>query len=95
MVNYNGNTTYVEQGAIKLCFVDVEHITQQGNQAGGAILFTLLDLTTGEVVEKWVPKKLCSNLHPEGRWIWVWEVFVQQHLRQFIAELQDETPEDS
>ena len=90
MVKHNGNITYVEKGAIKIPFVTVDHMTQEGNNEAGAILFTLLDLTTGEVVEKWIPKTLCSNLHPEGYYIYVWSVFAQQHLTAFYKEPDDD-----
>ena len=89
MVKYNGNTTYVEKGSVQIPFVEVKHMTHEGDKESGAILFTLLDLSTGEVVEKWIPKKLCTNLHPEGYYIYVWNVFAQQHLSKFY-EVPDE-----
>tara|TARA_R110000772_G_C13014992_1_gene409842 strand:- start:152 stop:538 length:387 start_codon:yes stop_codon:yes gene_type:complete len=92
MIKHNGNITYIEQGSVKLPFVTVEHMTQEGNKEGGAILFTLLDLTTGEIVDQWIPKKLCTNLLAGSQYIYVWGVFAQQHLSKFYGE-QDETPE--
>lgn len=90
MVKYNGNTTYIEKGSVQIPFVEVKHMTHEGDKESGAILFTLLDLSTGEVVEKWIPKKLCTNLHPEGYYIYVWNVFAQQHLSKFYMEQTDE-----
>lgn len=92
MIRHNGNITYVERSMVQIPFVTVEHMTQEGDEEAGAILFTLADLTTGEIVDQWIPKKLCTNLNPEGYYIYVWDVFAQQHLSKFYGE-QDETPE--
>ena len=46
---------------------------------------------TGEIKDQWIPKKLASNLHPEGYWIWVWEVFANEHLSNFfLPEPEDD-----
>lgn len=90
MIRYNGNITYVERSMVQIPFVTVEHMTQEGDEEAGAILFTLADLTTGEIVDQWIPKKLCTNLHADEQYIYVWDVFAQQHLSKFYGE-QDET----
>tara|TARA_R110002167_G_scaffold366375_1_gene595545 strand:- start:5113 stop:5583 length:471 start_codon:yes stop_codon:yes gene_type:complete len=91
-VTRNSDIAYLEQSSVKIPYITVEHMTQDGNQNGGAILLKLTDLSTGEVVEKWIPKKLCCNLQPSKKYIYVWDVFAQQHLSKFYGE-QDETPE--
>tara|TARA_R110002153_G_scaffold2684_6_gene12957 strand:+ start:606 stop:998 length:393 start_codon:yes stop_codon:yes gene_type:complete len=92
MIKHNGNITYVERSMVQIPFVTVEHMTQEGDEEAGAILFTLLDLSTGEIVDQWIPKKLCTNLHAGSQYIYVWDVFAQQHLSKFYGE-EDETPE--
>tara|TARA_R110000772_G_scaffold138615_1_gene247619 strand:- start:296 stop:706 length:411 start_codon:yes stop_codon:yes gene_type:complete len=91
LVTKHSAPKYLSQ-SVMLHFLTVEYITKETDIKAGAILLKLTDLSTGEVVDKWVPKKLAANIDPVARTIWVWDVFAQQHLSEFYGE-QDETPE--
>ena len=47
---------------ITLHFLELAHITKEGNHRAGAILLSLANVETEETVEKWIPKALCKNL---------------------------------
>jgi hypothetical protein len=57
--------------SIKLSFKSIETDTTK------AILLNIFDENTGELVEEWFPKKLCSNLDEAACTIRVWEVFAR------------------
>ncbi len=72
------------EGSIKFPFVDIVHLTKEEHKKQGAVLLELLDKKTGEIVEKWVPKKLCRNLCAEGYTIYIWDEFVQNNLWEYL-----------
>tara|TARA_R110000764_G_scaffold58467_3_gene127095 strand:+ start:6365 stop:6775 length:411 start_codon:yes stop_codon:yes gene_type:complete len=57
--------------SIELSFESVETDTDK------AILLNIFNENTGEVVEEWFPKKLCSNLDEHACTIRVWDVFAK------------------
>jgi len=53
-----------------------------------AICLTLLDYDTGELIEEWFPKKLCSNMNTVANTVHVWDVFMNEHKVDLIPPEQ-------
>jgi len=69
-------------------FFELQRVTSPGEQYKGALLLTLKDPqeTEGEIIEQWLPKKLCCNLDLKENSVWVWEVFIDPILDKLADE---------
>jgi len=64
-----------------ISFEQLVTITKTDNKLDGAILIDLL-LADGNVVECWIPKKLCSNLDLEHNTVCVWDKFMNSRIEE-------------
>jgi len=69
--------------SILLSFVSVERDTQK------AILLTVVDQKSGEVIEEWFPKSVCSNLDTVSHHINVWDKFMKDQKPYLILTEED------
>lgn len=65
-------------------FLEFKTLTKDWDKQAGAILLSMMDTETGEIQDRWVPKKLCCNMDIEACTIWVWE---QYQFKDFNAEV--------
>jgi hypothetical protein len=70
--------------SIQLSFESIETDTTK------AILLNILNENTGELIEEWFPKKLCSNLDEAACTIRVWEVFAKDKKGHLFPETEAE-----
>jgi hypothetical protein len=70
--------------SIQLSFESIETDTPK------AILLNIINENTGELIEEWFPKKLCSNLDEAACTIRVWEVFAKDKKGHLFPETEAE-----
>tara|TARA_R110002153_G_scaffold156522_1_gene308485 strand:- start:460 stop:900 length:441 start_codon:yes stop_codon:yes gene_type:complete len=64
-IKYDARTS----SSLELNFESIETDTTK------AILFNIFDENTGNILQEWFPKKLCSNLNEDAYSVRVWNVF--------------------
>jgi len=69
--------------SILLSFVSVERDTQK------AILLNVVDQKSGEIIEEWFPKSVCSNLDTVSHHINVWDKFMKDQKPYLILTEED------
>lgn len=71
---------------IMFTFSSLKHCTKEGNHFAGALLVETKNNNTDEFDEVWIPKKLCCNLDLELGTVYVWKVFAEDKLAEYITE---------
>lgn len=75
---------------IMFTFSSFKVATKQHSQYEGALLLEIKNNNTNEFDEVWVPKKLCCNLDLELGTVYVWEVFAEDKLVEYITSSTEE-----
>lgn len=77
------------RNSICISYDEILVITKQKFVEGGALLLAVVAPTTGELIEFWIPKKLCANLDSEKKTLYIWN-------KALIPKLEEEgfSPED-
>ena len=75
--------------SICIKFLEFKMATKEEDKNAGAVLLSLVDTETGEVIEKWLPKKLCANMDLDAGTVWVWNKYNWRGVVPELAE-QDE-----
>ena len=70
--------------SIKLSYLEIQAVTKEDNNKAGAIRLAVYNPKTKIEESQWIPKKCCSNLEGKTKTIYVWEVFANEHLGDFI-----------
>jgi hypothetical protein len=63
-----------------ISFEAILHITKESAYEGAILLE--LPVASGELVEVWLPKKLCSNLDIDAQTVCVWDKFMDKKLAE-------------
>lgn len=67
------------------------HFHEVKAETAKAICLAVTDYTTGQVMDDWFPKKLCSNMNTVKNCVHVWDVFMKEHKADLIPpELREE-----